>query len=149
MKREKTIYEGPMVLGIIILVTAHFMGLCLNGLCSDDWLIRNLILGTAVEFFMFIYLHKQINEGAKTLYRETRNLGLIVNYYQKIRGYAFIGFFYVITFCMFPNTRKDNTIMGTILVAVILLIFSASVILQTTNSINRIKNRRSWNNKKI
>ena len=109
MKREKTIYEGPMVLGIIILVTAHFMGLCLNGLCSDDWLIRNLILGTAVEFFMFIYLHKQINEGAKTLYRETRNLGLIVNYYQKIRGYAFIGFFYVITFCMFPNTRKERS----------------------------------------
>ena len=145
MKTKKVIYEGLIVAGIAVLATAHFMGFCVNGLCTQEWLIRNLVLGTGIELFAFVYIHKHIKEGGLTLYHETGNLDVVINHYRKVRLCAIIGIFYVIIFVMFPNTRTLEAIKGTYLTAVVLLIFALSVMFSTTSDIARIKNRRLWN----
>nr|MBR6100196.1 hypothetical protein [bacterium] len=143
MKRKRTIYEGIIVLGLMILVTAHFMGLCVNGLCSDEWLIKNLMLGTAFEAFLFFYLHKFLKGGALVLYHETNNPELLIKYYKKIRGYSIIVGIYSVILWIQPRAIDEAFINGTILTSSILVFFALSVFVTTSLSINRINNRRS------
>lgn len=144
MKEKKVIYEGLIVAGIAVLVIAHFMGYCVNGLCSDDWLPINLVLGTGLESFAFVYIHRHIKEGGLILYHETGKLDAAINHYRKVRMYAIFGIFYVAAFAMLPISRTPETIKGTYLTIIILLIFVISVLYSTTSDINRIKNRRLW-----
>jgi hypothetical protein len=143
MKREKTIYEGVVISAIIILVVAHFIGLCVNGLCTQDWLIKNLVLCAAIILFFFVYLHKQIRTGGLILYRETANLGMVVNYYQRIRTCSTIGVFYAIAYSFLPDCFKQEAIKGNVITILIILFVSLSVFFTTTADISRIKNRRS------
>ena len=140
--KSKTIYEGSIVLGIIMLVTAHFMGLCINGLCSEDWLIKNLIFGMVVECFSFYYLTKFIKAGGVTLYQRTRNPNALIEYYMRIRGVSFSLLIYAIVILIRPILLNSDSKNGIFVISIIIGIFSLTIFTSATKNINRIRNRR-------
>ena len=140
--KSKTIYEGSIVLGIIMLVAAHFMGLCINGLCSEDWLIKNLIFGMAVECFSFYYLTKFIKAGGVMLYQRTRNLNALIEYYMRIRGVSFSLLIYAIAILIRPISLNSDSKNEIFVISIIIGIFSLTIFTSATKNINRIRNRR-------
>ena len=142
MERKKTIYEGTIFTVIVILVTAHFMGQCVNGLCSEDWLIKNLIMGVIIEILSFFYLQKFISDGGLTVFQQTKNIKKLLNYYKKIRLFSIAAALYATCLMIQPYVIIKNNLKGTYLEILIILFFSLSVFTSTTKDINRIKNRR-------
>ena len=140
--KSKTIYEGSIVLGIIMLVAAHFMGLCINGLCSENWLIKNLIFGMVVECFSFYHLTKFIKAGGVTLYQRTRNLNALIEYYMRIRGVSFSLLIYAIAILIRPISLNSDSKNGIFVISIIIGIFSLTIFTSATKNINRIRNRR-------
>jgi hypothetical protein len=140
--RKKTIYEGIIVLGIGILLIAHYVGQCVNGLCAENWLIFNLVGGMAAVAIALYYILSFAKDGGLTVYRETKNIESVISYYKKIRLVGLFGFVYSVFMWFKSSINLDGEYKGGFVTFAIILIASVIIVVVLSSHINRITNRR-------
>ena len=144
--RKDVMNEGILILGLGFLLCAHFMGLCINGLCSPDWVTKNLLLSIAVELVLCYSLYHYIYDSAVAVFRETKSIDEVISVFIRVRMYAIFGVFYSFAIWAFPGNIVEETIKGTMLTSSNLLIISISVIILTSITISNLRKRkmRKW-----
>ena len=140
--RKKVIYEGIIVLGIGILLAAHYVGHCINGLCAQNWLAFNVVGGIAAVALAVYYILSFARDGGLTVYRETQNLKKVLYYYKRIRLLGVFGFAYSICIWLKSTIRFEEFCKGDFVTFAIILIASVIVVVVMSSHISRINNRR-------
>lgn len=65
-------------------VVATILCLCLNGICTEDWLVKNVILCSMAEVTLFVWMIVHIRKGTSEILKQTRSLQAVKSLYQRI-----------------------------------------------------------------
>lgn len=84
MKKIGPILDGVIAIWFLLVVASTFLGMCLSGLCSPDWLKTNVVLGSVAEILFFVWLVRHIQRGASYLVRETKSLLVVRAFYLRV-----------------------------------------------------------------
>ena len=84
MDKAKVVYDGVSLLGFFFFVVATFLCMCLSGICTEDWLTRNIIFSIIAEVILFIWIILRICKGRSEIIAETNNFNMVKDMYKSI-----------------------------------------------------------------
>ena len=67
MKKVNEQYEVVFILGLMLLFVISFLWMCVDGLCTPDWLLTNIIIACVGEILVCYVLVRHIMRAAKKL----------------------------------------------------------------------------------
>lgn len=145
MKTREVTKERLLILGILILVTAYFMGLCVNGICTSDWTIWNIAIALSLQVSSIVYMYDYLRDRAKELLENGYNVNRAINMYVRTRKCAVFGIFCSLALWAIPTNSDIQNFNGTVLTTLDLFTISLIVTIYTTSVIkylNKEKMRR-------
>lgn len=84
MKKVNAIFEGVIFLWVWLIVAMTFLSMCLSGMCSPDWLFRNVVISSIAEIIFFVWIVVNIQKGTLDVLRETKNFLLVKALCKKV-----------------------------------------------------------------
>ena len=130
MGKVRGIYEGFIALSFMFFVAASFIAISLLGLCTADWLPRNLIIGGIAEVVLFIWGIKFLKEGTIEIYNETNSPRLVKELYIRVLYLMLFSILFSLILIIFPygilssdGERSNGILFYTLNIAVPALFF--------------------------
>ncbi len=94
MDKVRIVFEGVVVIGLLLFVDITALSLCLKGICEENWVATNVTICSIIEVILCIWIYNHIRKGAIEILRKTRNLELLKELYTKVKYYTLFGVFF-------------------------------------------------------
>jgi hypothetical protein len=102
MNKVRGIYQGVFFLSFVFFIAASFICISLLGYCTEDWLLRNLLIGGVAELVSFFWGINSIKKGGYELLRETHSLKVEKELYMRILFLMGFGMMFSLIILVFP-----------------------------------------------
>ena len=100
MKKVEAIFEGTLFLWFWLIVAMTILSMCLSGMCSPDWVIRDVVISSIAEIILFVLIVVNIQKGTSEVLRETKNFLIVKALCKKVLYLSVIVTSYaLVTFC--------------------------------------------------
>jgi len=130
MNKVRGIYQGVFFLSFVFFIAASFICISLLGYCTEDWLLRNLLIGGVAELVSFFWGINSIKKGGYELLRETHSLKVEKELYMMILFLMGFGMIFSLIILVFPygafSSREDH--LDPILIYVLNIFVPAAII---------------------
>lgn len=101
MKKINAIFEGVIFLWIWLIVSMTILSMCLSGMCSPDWLFRDVVITSIAEIILFVWIVVNIQKGSLEVLRETKNFLMVKALCKKVLHLSVVVALYgLVTFCL-------------------------------------------------
>ena len=91
MDKVRIVFEGVVIIGLLLFVDITALSLCLDGICTEDWVATKVTICSVIEVVLCIWMYNHIRKGSSEILRKTRDLELLKSLYIKIKYYALFG----------------------------------------------------------
>ena len=94
MDKVRTVFEGVVIIGLLLFVDITALYQFLKGLCNSNWIASNVIVCLIIEMVLCVWIFNHIRRGSVEILRETRDLEMLKALYLRIKYYTFLGIFF-------------------------------------------------------
>ena len=102
MNSVRGIYSGFLALSFMFFVAASFVCICNLGYCTEDWLVKNLVIGYVAEAILFAWGISFIRKGSLEVLKETRSLKAVKELYNRVLFLSAFGMIFSLILLIFP-----------------------------------------------
>ena len=116
MQKVRGIYQGFFALSFMFFIAATFICISLLGLCTEDWLPRNLVIASIAEVIIFIWGIVFLKKGASEVLEESHSVKLVKDLYVRISYLMGFGISYAIIILTFHHPNPIDNSLNPILI---------------------------------
>jgi len=109
MNKVRENFSGFFLLSFMYLVAASFIYACLQGICDEDWLSKNLAIGYTAEAIIFVWSVRFLKNGASEIRKKSHGFKLVKKFFGRVAYLMGLGIaFASIILCLYYDSDTMN-----------------------------------------